>query len=214
LLKIIIYIGYLLLGINFILFAIKLNKKRPRSVYIFTFYLLVMIVIQFFTNYLSNIGQNNLYLSHYYFIFQFILLSLFYLEIINNTYQRKIIKIAIPFCLVVLGIQYFFNNDLYEKFNLLEIFITSFLLIIFSMFHFYNILNEKKRYYYLNTGILLYLFGSTVLFMSGNLISRLDLALSKIVWILNLLLYIVYQIFILLEWREIFIKKTNRIYDK
>jgi hypothetical protein len=214
LLKIIIYIGYLLLGINFILFAIKLNKKRPRSVYIFTFYLLVMIVIQFFTNYLSNIGQNNLYLSHYYFIFQFILLSLFYLEIINNSYQRKIIKIAIPFCLVVLGIQYFFNNDLYEKFNLLEIFITSFLLIIFSMFHFYNILNEKKRYYYLNTGILLYLFGSTVLFMSGNLISRLDLALSKIVWILNLLLYIVYQIFILLEWREIFIKKTNRIYDK
>lgn len=213
-LKIIIYIGYLLLGINFILFAIKLNKKRPRSVYIFTFYLLVMIVIQFFTNYLSNIGQNNLYLSHYYFIFQFILLSLFYLEIINNSYQRKIIKIAIPFCLVVLGIQYFFNNDLYEKFNLLEIFITSFLLIIFSMFHFYNILNEKKRYYYLNTGILLYLFGSTVLFMSGNLISRLDLALSKIVWILNLLLYIVYQIFILLEWREIFIKKTNRIYDK
>jgi hypothetical protein len=209
LLKIIIYIGYLLLGINFILFAIKLNKKRPRSVYIFTFYLLVMIVIQFFTNYLSNIGQNNLYLSHYYFIFQFILLSLFYLEIINNTYQRKIIKIAIPFCLVVLGIQYFFNNDLYEKFNLLEIFITSFLLIIFSMFHFYNILNEKKRYYYLNTGILLYLFGSTVLFMSGNLISRLDLALSKIVWILNLLLYIVYQIFILLEWREIFYKKNK-----
>jgi hypothetical protein len=209
LLKIIIYIGYLLLGINFILFAIKLNKKRPRSVYIFTFYLLVMIVIQFFTNYLSNIGQNNLYLSHYYFIFQFILLSLFYLEIINNSYQRKIIKIAIPCCLGVLGIQYFFNNDLYEKFNLLEIFITSFLLIIFSMFHFYNILNEKKRYYYLNTGILLYLFGSTVLFMSGNLISRLDLALSKIVWILNLLLYIVYQIFILLEWREIFYKKNK-----
>jgi hypothetical protein len=209
LLKIIIYIGYLLLGINFILFAIKLNKKRPRSVYIFTFYLLVMIVIQFFTNYLSNIGQNNLYLSHYYFIFQFILLSLFYLEIINNSYQRKIIKIAIPFCLVVLGIQYFFNNDLYEKFNLLEIFITSFLIIIFSMFHFYNILNEKKRYYYLNTGILLYLFGSTVLFMSGNLISRLDLALSNILWILNSLLYIVYQIFILLEWREIFYKKNK-----
>tara|TARA_R110000823_G_scaffold19019_3_gene59015 strand:- start:644 stop:1207 length:564 start_codon:yes stop_codon:yes gene_type:complete len=186
----------------------------PKSHYIFTFYLFVMIIIQFFTSYLSSIGQNNLYLSHYYFIFQFILLSFFYLEIINNSFQRKIIKIAIPFCLFVLGIQYFLNNDLYEKFNLLEIFITSFFIIIFSMFHFYNILNEKKRYYYLNTGILLYLFGSTVLFLSGNLISRLDLALSKIVWILNLLLYIVYQIFILLEWREIFYKKTNKIYDK
>ena len=82
------------------------------------------------------------------------------------------------------------------------------------MFHFYNILNEKKKYYYLNTGILLYLFGSTVLFISGNLITRLDLAPSKIVWILNSLLYIVYQFFILLEWREIFLNKGKSNYDK
>lgn len=206
----IIYIGYLLLGINFILFAIKLNKKMPRSFFVFTIYLLVMIIVQAYTSYLKSIHQNNLFLSHFYFILQFLLLSIFYLEIVNNDFQKKIIKIAVPSCLIILGVQYYFNTDLFYKFNLFEIFITSFLIIIFSMFHFYNILNEKKKYYYINTGILLYLFGSTVLFISGNLISKLDLAPSKIVWILNSVLYIVYQVFILIEWREIFIKKSDK----
>ena len=186
----------------------------PRSYYYYTFYLFLMVVIQSYTSYLKNIKQPNLYLSHYYFILQFIFLSLFYLEIINNSFQRKIIKFSVPVCLVLLGIQYNLNDDLYNKFNLFEIFVTSFLIIIFSMFHFYNILNEKKKYYYINTGILLYLFGSTVLFISGNIISRLDLAPTKIIWMLNSVLYIVYQIFILLEWKEIFIKKQLKEDDK
>ncbi len=212
-LDLLIHIGNLLLGINFILFFIKM-KKISRAILVFTLYLLCILIIQITSVYLRSQSINNLYLSHYYFILQFIFLSIFYLEIINNTFQRKVIKISVPICLISLSIQYYFNHDLLVKFNLFEIFITSFLIIIFSMFHFYNILNEKRKYYYLNTGILLYLFGSTVLFISGNLITRLDLAPSKIVWILNSLLYIVYQFFILLEWREIFLNKEKSNYDK
>ena len=212
-LDVLIHIGNLLLGINFILFFIKM-RKISRAILVFTLYLLSILIIQITSVYLRSQSTNNLYLSHYYFILQFIFLSIFYLEIINNTFQRKVIKISVPICLITLGIQYYFNNDLLVKFNLFEIFITSFLIIIFSMFHFYNILNEKRKYYYLNTGILLYLFGSTVLFISGNLITRLDLAPSKIVWILNSFLYIIYQFFILLEWREIFLNKEKSNYDK
>ncbi|VXB61931.1 conserved membrane hypothetical protein [Flavobacterium sp. 9AF] len=153
-------------------------------------------------------------MSHFYFIIQFLLLSLFYYKILNNSFQRKIIKITVPLCLGILSLQYYLNFESFDKFNLFEIFITSFLIIIFSMFHFYNILNEKKEYYYLNTGILLYLFGSTVLFISGNLITRLELASSEIIWILNSFLYIIYQIFILLEWKEIFYNKKELNYDK
>ncbi len=189
-------------------------RKISRAILVFTLYLLSILIIQITSVYLRSQSTNNLYLSHYYFILQFIFLSIFYLEIINNSFQRKVIKISIPICLISLSIQYYFNEDLLVKFNLFEIFITSFLIIIFSMFHFYNILNEKRKYYYLNTGILLYLFGSTVLFISGNLITRLDLAPSKIVWILNSFLYIVYQFFILLEWREIFLNKEKSNYDK
>ena len=69
------------------------------------------------------------------------------------------------------------------------------------MFHFYNLLNKEKNYYYINTGILIYLFGSTVLFISGNLINTLKLESRNIVWLLNAFLIVVYQLFIFIEWR-------------
>lgn len=208
-LQLIIDTGYFLLGLNLILFLIKMNRKRPKSFYIFTFYLFVIILIQCCSSYLSGKGKNNLYLSHVYFISQFVILSLFYLEILQNKLQKIVVKISVPLCLIILGVQYYFDNGLFYKFNLFEIFITSFLLIIFSMFHFYNILNENKKYYFINAGILLYLFGSTVLFISGNLIATFEISSSEIVWMLNSFLYIVYQIFILIEWWKMFIEKAN-----
>ncbi|MCO6173922.1 hypothetical protein NHF50_02580 [Flavobacterium sp. NRK F10] len=75
------------------------------------------------------------------------------------------------------------------------------------MFHFYNILNEKRTYYYINMGILIYLFGSTVVFLSGNIISVLNFSTSKIIWELNSVLYVIYQILIMVEWFNIRIKK-------
>jgi positive regulator of sigma E activity len=68
-------------------------------------------------------------------------------------------------------------------------------------------LNEKKEFYFLNVGILMYLFGSTVLFLVGNLTASLSLKWSKIPWILNAFLYVMYQILILIEWKKSFYKK-------
>lgn len=208
-LQFIIDTGYFLLGLNLILFLIKINKKRPKSFLIFTFYLFSIALIQYYSSCLSGRGENNLFLSHVYFISQFIILSFFFLEILNNTLQKRVVLISIPLCLIILGVQYYFDNELFNRFNLFEIFITSFLLIIFSMFHLYNILNESKEYYYINAGILLYLFGSTVLFISGNLIATFEITSSEIIWMLNSFLYIVYQLFILIEWWKMFIHKKN-----
>lgn len=208
-LQFIIDTGYFLLGLNLILFLIKINKRRPKSFLIFTFYLLIIALVQYYSSCLSGKGENNLFLSHVYFISQFVILSFFFLEILQTTFQKRVLKISIPVCLIILGIQYYFDTELFYKFNLFEIFITSFLLIIFSMFHFYNILNESKKYYYINAGILLYLFGSTVLFISGNLIATFEISSSEIVWMLNSFLYIVYQIFILTEWWKMFLEKKN-----
>lgn len=179
----------------------------PRALLVFTIYLLLMFVIQITSVFLRAKFINNLYLSHFYFILQFLILSFFYLEILNNDFQKKIIKAAMPLCLIILGVQYYFNTDLFYKFNLFEIFITSFLIIIFSMFHFYNILNEKRVYYYINTGIFIYLFGSTFLFITGNLINTLTSDFRNIIWILNGILYIVYQIYIFIEFKKSFLNK-------
>lgn len=191
--------NYVLMLINLILLVWQF-KKYNKALRIFTFYMFVIAVIQLTTRYYSRNDINNLFLSHFYFILQFIILSFFYKTILPVVSQKRCVVAGIMLCFLVLGIQYYYNPALFFKFNLLEIFITSFLILIYALFHFYNILNESKQYYYLNTGIFIYIFGSTVLFMSADILSTIDKSYGKIIYLLNGVLYTVYQIFIFIEW--------------
>jgi hypothetical protein len=204
--------GYFLLLINFIVFAIGLSKKQ-KSYVIFTVYLFLIVCIQIITLVLRKLGVNNLFLSHFYFIGQFLMLGLFYFNLIADKFQKKVIKITLVLALLSLVIQYSIRPDLFFEFNLYEIFITSFLLIIYATFHFYNMLNGKKVFYYINIGIILYLFGSTILFLVGNLSIMLSSKYYKVPSRINYILYIVFQLFILIEWRKSFYKnkETNSL---
>lgn len=199
-------LNYLLLLINLVL-LISQFKKYNKSMRIFTFYMLVIAVIQLTTRYYSRNGLNNLFISHFYFVLQFVLLSFFYKAILPVISQQRFVVVGLFLCFIILGIQYYLDPSLFYTFNLLEIFITSFLILIYALFHFYNILAESKQYYYLNTGIFIYIFGSTVLFMSGDILSTIAPSYGKIIWTLNGLLYVVYQVYIFIEWRRI--KKKN-----
>jgi hypothetical protein len=210
---VLVNIGYLILLLNLILF-IKGFPKQGKAYKIFTWYLGVIFIIQISSNALMKIHINNLFLSHFYFIGQFISLSFFYFAILKEEYQKRTVKLGLFIGLSVLGIQYANDTSLFFRFNLFEIFITSFLLIIYAVFHFYNMLNEKKEFYYINMGILLYLFGSTILFFVGNLTAILSPKMSLLTWTLNAFLYIIYQIFVLVEWRKIFLtKQFNNEYE-
>jgi hypothetical protein len=151
--------------------------------------------------------MNNLFLSHAYFIGQFVLLSLFYLNLVKDQFQIKAIKIGFFLVLLTLAIQYGLKPELFFRFNLYEIFITSFLLIIYATFHFYNMLDEKREFYFINMGILLYLFASTILFLVGNLTVKLSADFNMITWMLNAAFYFVYQLIIFYEWKVSYYKK-------
>lgn len=204
-----INIGYLILLINLILF-IKGFPNQGKAYMIFTWYIIISFIIQGSTGILYHLKMNNLFLSHFYFIGQFVLLSFFYLTILKKTIQKKIVMVSLVLGLSVLGIQFANDTSLFFRFNLFEIVITSFLLIVFASFHFYNLLNEKKEFYYINMGILMYLSGSTILFLVGNLMTSLSPKINKIPWILNSFLYIIYQVFILVEWKKSFSNKTRQ----
>lgn len=201
-------IGYLILLLNLILF-IKGFRNNGKAYSIFTWYLGVIFLVQITSMTLKKFNINNLFLSHFYFIGQFVLLSLFYLHILKEEFQKKIVKVCLVIGLLALGIQYANDFSLFLKFNLFEIFITSLLLILYATFHFYNMLNEKKEFYFINMGVLFYLFGSTILFLVGNLTIVLSPKMNKITWILNSILYVLYQIFILVEWKKSFSKKRE-----
>lgn len=201
-------IGYLILLLNLILF-LKGVRNEGKAYKIFTCYLGVIFIVQIVSMIMMKNHINNLFLSHFYFIGQFILLSFFYINILKEKLQKKVVKFGLCLGLIALGIQYASDVSLFLKFNLFEIFITSFLLILYATFHFYNMLNEKKEFYYINMGVLIYLFGSTILFLVGNLTIVLSPKMNKITWILNSILYIVYQVFILVEWNKSFSKKRE-----
>jgi hypothetical protein len=203
-------IGYFLLFVNLVLFSIRLGTHGKANK-IFMVYLLVILVIQLVSAYLSSLRIYNLFLSHFYFVGQFILLSLFYKSLFKNHLQKKIINIGFVCCVVILGIQYGLEPNLFFSFNLFEIFITSFLLIVYGVFHFYNMLTDKKEFYYINMGILFYLFGSTILFLVGNFIVNMSGNWNKITWVTNSFLYVIYQLFIMFEWYKSFYKKPIQL---
>jgi len=201
-------IGYLLLLINCIILGKNILDKT-KELKVFFVYNVLMFIIQMITAVLFYYSINNLFLSHFYFIGQFILVSYFYYLLIEESFQRKIICIISPLSLLLVGIQYAFESENFFKLNLFEIFMMSLPLIIYATFHLYNLLTKEKRFYYITTGLIIYLFGSTAVFLTYKFSASIDkLSTTKYIWLFNLCLYIVYQLFIL---KDLLSNKSNGI---
>lgn len=169
---------------------------------IFSFYLLSTLSIEFLMRIFAYYHYQNLVLSHFYFVFQFTFLSLFYFTILKEEIQKKIVKIYFVFCFSTLLIQYVFVPNKFFQFNLFEIFITCFPIIIFAILYLYNMLNEKKVFYLINIGVLIYTLGCTIIFLAGNIITIYNAQFARDCWTLNTILYLFYQILIFIEWRK------------
>ncbi len=170
-------------------------------------YLWAIVGVQFYSTWLAYNGDYNLHISHFYFVIQLLVLGYFYYIICIPRVQKKVIKYSIILCLLTLAIQYAIAPETYFKFNNLEIFLTSYLLIIYTLFHFYNLLSAKKSFLFFTIGLFFYLFGSTVLFLMGNLSSIIDI--KAINFDINNILYIIFQLLIFMEWAQLYFKKEN-----
>ena len=208
-----LYAGFILISINTLLYLIgyKQNIKTLAYKY-FTFYLIVTLIISFWSWYLATKQMNNLHLSHVYFISQFLLLSLFYYSLFNKK-QKKYVKIITIITCAALVIQYSIKSDLMYKFNIFEIFITSLPLVTYSIIHLYNSLNHANNYLLINAGILIFITSSTLIFILGNYISSNNLTNSDLknnIYLINRILYVVYLILILLQWKRNFQLVQNK----
>ena len=190
-------IGYILLFINCILLGKNICRKT-KPVKVFLIYNLVMLLVQMISKVLFTLKMNNLFLSHFYFIFQFLILSYFYYILLDVPFQKRVVKIVSAITLLVLCIVYAWKPELFFSLNLLEIFVTSLPVVIYAAFHLYNLLNKQHYFYYTTVGILIYLYGSTFLFLSYELIMiAIEKEAGVYTWFLNIFLYVVYQLFIL-----------------
>lgn len=93
------YLGILILFLNTILYFKSYTSKKCMAFKYFSIYLGVSLAIVFTTSTLAYYKIDNLYLSHFYFIIQFLLLSLFYRELFNTTQKNGL---------------YYYNNCYYN----------------------------------------------------------------------------------------------------
>ncbi len=197
----------LLLLINIIIYVQYLFKNK-KVLNIFAFYLLYIGLIQVYMSILFHLSIDNLFLSHYYFIGQFLVLSLFYYQILSSKLFRKIVILVLPLALILTVISLIKNPITDDQFNTLEVLITSVPILLFSVLYFIENLDKIKGYMFINSGIFLYLASSTFLFAAGNFVNDSEsIFRQKYVWDINASLYAVYQILIFIEWYKNFRKK-------
>jgi hypothetical protein len=202
-------IGYLILAINFILYLLKKNKNKELPYKVFILYLFVLVSIQLSGEYVQKFTSsgNNLFLTHYYFILQNILLSYFYYLILKSKKVKQLIKFVLPLTLASLTIQYSFFPELYYVFNVFEIFVCLIPLVIYALSHLFQTLGSpNKKYIYITSGILIFFLPHALVFSSGNLMPDLPTNVNKIIWYLNIILVVVFQLLIFIEWYKHFRK--------
>jgi len=118
----------------------------------------------------------NIFTNHIYNLFQFVALSFFYSLILKTQNQLRILYVFFILILSFLLLRYLIYPELFFKYSLIETYLTTMPLIIYAVMHLYNCLGGKKDYYYINLGVLFYLFCSTFLFLTYELLSVLNVS--------------------------------------
>lgn len=184
----------IVLPVLFLLYVFRNNKAYKY----FTVYLFVIAAIQILMAIVVPQNKSNLYLFHYYFILQFIILSLFYYEILKVKWMLWILMGIAS----LLMLQYALVDGLYNRYNTLGAFITQLLLVVYSLIYFYRLLEQKGQFLLVNIGVLVYFTSSTLVFGLGNMVFDINVPvyISRTLNDINVFLYLGFQILIFIEW--------------
>lgn len=205
----VIYGGYFILLLDLILYTYSFFRTEKANVF-FVLYLVFCFVMQCSLEIMYHLHvKNNLFFVNLFFIGQMILLGLFYQSILISKGQKKVVKWSLILSLVILSIQLCIDYSQFLEFNLLAITISSLLIIVYALLHFYNMLTGHKEYYYFTIGVIFYLLTSTILFLVGNLTIGLSNEFKLMSWTLNAFLILGYYLFILFEWKVTFFSKKQ-----
>jgi hypothetical protein len=202
-------VGLFFLIFNTILFLTNKNV-RVKTKKTFLWYLFSLCIIEIACHVIGFLSfGNNFFISHFYFYFQLIYISLLYKDLIANQTIKKIILIVLVFQTLILAGMYFKNPNSFWEFNVYEIISISLILIIYALYYIFSNLSKEHNYFNFSIGLVLYLACSITIFSSGNL----ELVLCKEpfidIWIFNVIFYIIFQVFILKEFLSL--KSKNNL---
>lgn len=211
--NLIIYTGLILLLANAVLFTVSFKHNKSSDYQCFMIYMWCMVLVEIFVYSLFFQGINNLFLSHIYFILQFILLSLFYIKILLPNNVKTILKILLITTPVIMVLQYVLDYKKIFIFNTIEILTCSLSLALYAILFLYQSLGTKeKTWLFFSSGILIYLVSSSLVFLGGNYLLEKFLWKGFVakLWVANNIIYIIYQVLITIEWYKNF-RKTKDV---
>ena len=186
--------------------------KHGKAYKIFTIYLIGVLTIDYVSsNLYSWFRIYNVFMQHFYELFQFVILSYFFSLLLKTRAQLLTVYILVIVLPIFLLSRYLINPNLFFEYNHLEPYLTTMPLIIYSSMHLYNNLGEKSDFYYSNLGLLFYLFTSTFSFLIYRLYAVLDIddKIGDVMTIVNITLQYIKFGFFFYQWKLIYFNKNE-----
>jgi hypothetical protein len=183
--------------------------RNGKAYKIFTIYLFGVLLIDFISSKLWKwFGIYNIFTSHFYELFQFVMLSYFYATLLKTKQQLYLLYSLLIVLPIFLLSRYLFIPRMFFEYSLLETYLTTIPIIIYGVMHLYNNLNETKAFQYANIGILLYLFCSTFIFLLYELNNTFQIrSFNDFIIDINIVLQFIKFSFFFIQWKVIYFKK-------
>ncbi|PXY42677.1 hypothetical protein DMB65_01235 [Flavobacterium cheongpyeongense] len=202
-------LGLFFLILNTFLFF-KNKQVREKTEKTFLWYLFSLCIVEIICHLIGFLyfGQN-FFVSHFYFYFQLLFLSILFKKLISNTILKKVIWTVLIAQTVILASMYIKDPNSFWNFNNYEIISISIILILYALYYIISNLATEHRYFNFSIGLILYFACSVTIFSVGNL----ELVLCEDpfidIWIFNIVFYIIFQIFIFKEY--LFLKSKKQM---
>lgn len=186
--------------------------KNGKAYKIFTIYIIGVLLMDYISSHMWRWFRiYNIFMTHFYDLFQFVILSYFYATLLKTKKQLFAVYILLIILPVFLLSRYVFNPQMFFEYSLLETYLTTMPLIIYSSMHLYNNLGDKSEFYYINVGLLFYLFSSTFIFLLYKLIDVFEFVEFNDVMVdINIILQYIKFGFFFYQWKLIYFNKDER----
>jgi hypothetical protein len=186
-----------LLALLSILTALKF-KKNEQPWRIIAIYLLGSFAAQVIAYGYWEMKWNNLLILHIYSLFQFFAFSVFYWSATSNMTKKRLIASVSGgvFCLLIVNSIW---NESLQDFNSLGIFISNGTIVVYAISHFFEVLGadeKSRRNLIVNSGILLFMSESLVIFLFGNFLKHVAQIDQAGLWYTHATTYIVFLLLI------------------
>jgi len=206
-------LSLVLLLIN-VIFSFKIIRTKTDLKW-FEALLIWSLFIQIAAKIVGQTMGNNMPLLHIYTLFEFVFMSLFYKEIIFNSLK---IKKYFTWFLIFIIVLIICNSLLFESIlthNIRAKGLTQIIIISYSIFYFFNRISveiQRENIYLnrINAAILMYYAGSLFIFIFAEFLLEHSELVRKYFWDFNALLYLVFQLLILIAtWKIVFLESSE-----